>query len=449
MSSLDRAVAGATTWLDRGGLIMGDRLVTTVDNDRMSFARSLACMLAGIVEVPVPPDARPQERARLVTDSQATRSTSADDSVAHLRQPDVAFDDLPPTTPPSRWPRTRPLAYTSGTTGRRKGVSVGVHTHGWGHEVIADESRAFDHRHGDRHLVVSPLYHSGPLRHAAVVALHGGEVEVLPRFDVEHWQELLTTFRPTSMFCVPTHLRRLLAHPGTTRDTLASLDLLLHAGAPCPVPLKERLLELAPEGSVWEFYGSTEGQFTVCPPELWQDHPGSVGRARPEREVFLTDVREDGVGTVWGRVPPHAAWEYWDRPEATTAAWDGDAFTVGDLGRLDDGVLTLAGRPGDLVITGGVNVYPAELERALLDLPGVDEVVVFGREDADWGERVEAAVVADASQSGRALSPTSLHTWATANLPAAQRPKRWHLVADLPRTPTGKIARTELDDLGA
>jgi acyl-CoA synthetase (AMP-forming)/AMP-acid ligase II len=341
------------------------------------------------------------------------------------------------------------MAYTSGTTGRRKGVWVGVHDASRGREVVHDEHDAFERRHGDVHLVVSPLYHSGPLRFATVTALLGGRVAVLPSFDARVWRDTLRTVRPTSLFCVPTHLRRLLALDDVGADDLASLDLLAHAGAPCPVPLKRQVIDLAPSGSVWEFYGSTEGQFTVCPPALWQRAPGSVGAARPGRRLEIRPSADGGddddVGTVWVHAPDHASWQYFRAPRRTGQAWDGDAFTVGDLGHLDDvdgqAVLTLDGRPGDLVITGGVNVYPAEVERHLLDHPGVAEAAVFGVPDDDWGERLVAAVVA---WPGHELDGEQLRTWARRRLAGARVPKRIRVVDDLPRTPTGKVRRVGL-----
>jgi len=338
------------------------------------------------------------------------------------------------------------MAYTSGTTGRRKGVHVGVHDAAWGAAVVDDEHAAFDRRHGDTHLVVSPLYHSGPFRSALVTALTGGRVAILPRFTPEGWRDALRAVRPTSLFCVPTHLQRLLATPGDVREDLASLTLLAHAGAPCPVPLKERVLAAAPAGAVWEFYGSTEGQFTICPPELWRAAPGTVGRVRPGRAL---EVRDDAgrvlapgtTGTVWVRVPEHARFTYWGDPARTERAWDGDAFTVGDLGHLDaQGRLFLDGRPGDLVITGGVNVYPAEVERVLLAQPGVAEAAAFGVPDEDWGERLVAAVV---PWPGAPLSGEELRTALRAELAPAKVPKEILVVGELPRTPTGKILRVQ------
>jgi long-chain acyl-CoA synthetase len=448
-----RHVAGAVTWLHRAGLGEGDRVLTLLPNSVDTLALGLACMLDGIVQVPLPHDLPAADVAEIVADAApaAVVATAPPDLPAPVRRlapPLDGFTSLPPTDPASDWPRTRPMAYTSGTTGRRKGVHVGVHGPDWGRTFVREESAAFDGRHGDVHLVVSPLYHSGPFRFAAITALRGGRVAVLPTFDAGTWREALRSVRPTSIFCVPTHLHRLLALPAMTGDDLASLDLLAHAGAPCPVPLKQQVLDLAPPGSVWEFYGSTEGQFTVCPPDLWRESPGTVGRARPGHRLEIRDADDNGVGTVWVRAPAEYRWEYWDAPEHTRAAWDGDAFTVGDLGRLQphrDGppLLHLAGRPGDLVITGGVNVYPAEVERQLLLHPDVAEAVVFGRPDPDWGERLVAAVVL---WPGRHATVADLLAHARRVLPRQRVPKELHLVDDLPRTATGKVRRVALAD---
>ncbi len=151
------------------------------------------------------------------------------------------------------------------------------------------------------------------------------------------------------------------------------------------------------------------------------------------------------MGRVWVHAPPHARWHYWRDPDATAASWDGDAFTVGDLGRIveADGhaLLHLAGRPGDLVITGGVNVYPAEVERALLSHPDVAEAVAFGVPDDEWGQQLVAAVVA---WPGRVLVAEDVLGHARRHLARARVPRRVLVVDDLPRTPTGKVRRVGL-----
>jgi acyl-CoA synthetase (AMP-forming)/AMP-acid ligase II len=209
--------------------------------------------------------------------------------------------------------------------------------------------------------------------------------------------------------------------------------MLAHAGAPCPEPLKRAVLAALPAGSVWEFYGSTEAQFTVCSTEDWLAAPGSVGRARPGRRLE-TDER----GQLWCAVPRWARFEYWRAPEKTAAAWRGDLVTVGDLGRIDDdGTVWLDGRREDLVISGGVNVYPAEVEAVLDAHPDVVESAVFGVPDDEWGQRVVAAYVGTAD-------PGALAAWARDRLAAAKRPKSLHPLDELPRTSTGKVRRLDL-----
>jgi long-chain acyl-CoA synthetase len=453
----EAAICRGVTLLRQLALAPGDRLVVQLGGHLDTVGVLAAACLEGIVAVPLPPDLAASELVDIVADA-TPRALLADPSLVphdpasvvdvpvHRVDPTV-LAALPPTDPSAAWPRTRPMAYTSGTTGRRKGVHVGLHDPSWGEEVVVDEHAAFDHRHGDAHLVVSPLYHSGPLRFALVTALTGGEVTVLPRFDAAAWRAALREVRPTSLFCVPTHLHRLLALPEFVDDDLASLDLLAHAGAPCPEPLKRQVLAAAPPGSVWEFYGATEGQFTVCPPEVWLQSSGTVGEARRGRRLEVR--RADGttaaageIGTVWCHVPQHARFEYWRDPVRTTRAWDGDAFTVGDLGSLDvAGRLRLAGRPGDVVISGGVNVYPAQVERALLDREGIVEAVVFGVPDAEWGERVVAAVV---PWPGTTVDPDALRTELATQLRRAEVPKAIAVVDDLPRTATGKVRRVGL-----
>ena len=444
--------ARATGLLRRLGLAPGDRVLTLLPNRSETFAIGMAAMLEGIVQVPLPADLGPAEVAEIAADADprlaivdpaAARGAHALEVPVHPLQRG-GLDAETPAEVSGDWPRTRPMAYTSGTTGRRKGVHVGVHDDDWGRTVVHDEHETFGRRHGDRHLVVSPLYHSGPFRHAFVTALLGGQVAVLPAFDPRRWLEALRRLRPTSLFCVPTHLHRLLALDDLRPSDLASLQLIAHAGAPMPVPLKEQVLEVAPEGAVWEFYGSTEGQFTVCPPDVWRAHPGSVGHARPGHRLEIREPDEDGVGTVWVHAPSHARWEYWRDEEKTREAWDGDAFTVGDLGRLDDDVLTLKGRPGDLVISGGVNVYPAEVERRLLDTPGVAEAVAFGVPDDDWGERLVAAVV---PWPGDHPDPSAIRARLKEELAGPKVPKEILVVDDLPRTETGKVRRVGLADV--
>ncbi|MGH2759575.1 MAG: class I adenylate-forming enzyme family protein, partial [Actinomycetota bacterium] len=163
-----------------------------------------------------------------------------------------------------------------------------------------------------------------------------------------------------------------------------------------------------------------------------------VGRARRGRRLGIGDPDAEGIGTVWVSAPSFARWEYWRDPEKTAEAWNADSFTVGDLGRLDDdGYLFLEGRREDLIISGGVNVYPAEVERVLEGHPSVVEAAVFGVPHADWGETVYAAVVTDAHAE-------VICAFARDRLPGSHAPKQVFVVAALPRTATGKVKRSDL-----
>ncbi|UUZ58863.1 class I adenylate-forming enzyme family protein [Nocardioides sp. B-3] len=283
--------------------------------------------------------------------------------------------------------------------------------------LVTEERDLWGFSPDDVNLVLSPLHHSAPLRFAMGTLLAGGRIVVPGRFDPAGITAAIGAERPTTMFCVPTHLQRLFAHwdeVGT--PDLSSFRLVAHAGAPCPPALKHRLIEAFPPGSTWEFYGSTEGQFTACRSEDWLTHPGTVGRARPGRSITT-----DADGRLWCVVPPHARFSYLGDPAKTVEARRvtpaGPAFTVGDAGRIDsEGYVFLDGRRDDPVISGGVNVYPLEVENALRELPGIDDVAVFARPDPDWGQRVCAAVVGTATDA-------ELREHAIAVLAPAKRPE--------------------------
>jgi acyl-CoA synthetase (AMP-forming)/AMP-acid ligase II len=209
---------------------------------------------------------------------------------------------------------------------------------------------------------------------------------------------------------------------------------------------------------VWEFYGSTEAQYTVCSPDDWLEHPGTVGRARPGRRLSVAptdddddlideppvDLVDEGEGAIWCEQPDFARFTYWRNPEATAHAWRGSACTVGDLGRLDaDGFLYLTGRRHDLIISGGVNVYPAEVENALAGVPGVQELAVFGLPDEQWGQKVCVAFVPEPEGPGRhgASAEEALRTVASSRLAPYKRPKAYFATKELPHTATGKLMR--------
>jgi long-chain acyl-CoA synthetase len=342
------------------------------------------------------------------------------------------------------------MHYTSGTTGRAKGVWSGLWDAATSEAAFTDEADLWAFGPGDVHLVCSPMYHSVSIRFAAGTLLRGGTCIILSRFDADVARHALLGRHgpvPTTTFMAPSALARLLADGPAPSGRFDSLRLLVHAGSPCPAPLKRRAMGRVGPGVLWEFYGSTEGQFTVCPPDEWDARPGTVGRARPGRSLSVDDD-----GTIWCRPPEFARFAYWGDEAKTASAWRDGRFTVGDLGRLDaDGYLYLDGRRDDLIISGGVNVYPAEVEAVLGEVDGVSEVAVFGSPDDRWGERVCAAVV-----PATPLSPASIRTLiaevgghASTRLAGYKRPKQYVVLAALPRTATGKVQRSLIPGLVA
>ena len=426
------------------GLRAGDRIAVVAHNAPEVIAVALGALRIGIVPVMVNADLLELERQVILQDCAA--KLVVDDSGARaLIRESGGEAEL------SAAPLARPMHYTSGTTGRPKGVWSGVLDEAGGAALVAEERDLWGFCAADVNLVCSPLYHSAPLRFAAGTLLAGGEVVVLDKFRADVARSAIAEHSITSAFMAPAHLSRLF-DDGLMADELRSFRLLAHAGAPCPPPVKHRTVEAFPDGSVWEFYGSTEGQFTACSTEDWSTHPGSVGRARPNRELTIDETS----GTIWCRVPSYARFAYWGDEEKTALTWRGDAFTVFDLGRIDvDGFLYLDGRRDDLLITGGVNVYPLEIENALSACPGVAEVSVFGLPDDHWGQRVCAAVVRTSGTSGTSgtsdamVSEQSIGEFAATVLAPYKRPKTIAFVDEIPKTATGKVRRSRLaEDLG-
>jgi long-chain acyl-CoA synthetase len=441
----DRGSAFAA-WLAARGAGPGDRVALIVPGNTDLVAAALGALRAGVVPVMIDPATPEAERADLIEDAQPHAVLVDPLELAAA----VRFDGAVATAPV---PLGRPMHYTSGTTGRRKGVWSGLLAEPDAEHLWREEVELWRMTPADVHLVMSPLYHSAPLRFALATLLTGGSVLLPGRFAVTPFLAACTRFRPTTAFTAPAQLGRLREHATggeTAADAvlgaLRGFRLLAHAGAPCPEPVKRWLLDHLEPDRVWEFYGSTEGQFTACSGTDWLARPGTVGRARPHRTLSTDDE-----GRIWCVVPDYARFTYWRDDAKTVSAWRetpaGPAFTVGDAGSLDaDGYLTLHGRRDDLIISGGVNVYPAEVERVLAELPGIAEVAVFGVDDDRWGQRVEAVL---RPAAGVTLDLDRIRALAAAHLPPARRPKRWHTVAELPRTTTGKILRRSLREMVA
>ncbi|MDQ3957008.1 MAG: AMP-binding protein [Actinomycetota bacterium] len=443
--------------LAAGGIRPRDRIAVWSANRVESLEVTTGALRAGVVPVPVNALLTPPEAAYQLEDSGA-RWLFTDRPVEPLPSLErvISFGDayercLHEADPAdlADYALGRPMHYTSGTTGSPKGVWVEP----VGNAAAAELSQDFAEQWGlspeETHLVCSPLAHSAPHRFSLRTMEAGGTVALQTRFEAQESLAAMELFGVTSTFMVPTHLERIFSlepvvlkrhYPGTMR-------MLVHAGAPIREVTKRRAIEFFPSGSVWEFYGSTEGGATRISSEEWLRKPGSVGTPRAGAAIVVRDddghVAPPGAsGTVWVRDPRAERFSYWGDPEKTNDAWDGDAFTVGDVGRLDDdGYLFLEGRKHDTIISGGVNVHPQEVESVLDDHPAVVESAVYGREHPEWGQEVCALVVA---APGEVVDPQELRAWARRRLAGYKCPRRIDVVDGLLRTPTGKVLRRPL-----
>jgi long-chain acyl-CoA synthetase len=404
--------------LREAGLPSGARIAFQAPNSALLLASVLGALRAGYAPVMLGTTLTARERSELLADVGPGLVVEGTTLAAAQSAPEA---DLDP------YMHARPMHFTSGTSGRPKAVWSGwLDRHAAG-VLVAGEGSAWAIGPADVHLVCGPMSHSAPLRFPLVTLATGGSVVVPHGFDPLVASRLIESGTVTTTFMAPAHLQRILA---AGPPAAASMRLVAHAGSACPLHVRTGARTLFGDAALREFYGSTEGQFTICTPAEFDAHPGTVGRARPGRVL-----RIDDEGHIWCRVPPYARFSYWGDLEKTAAAWDGDWFTVGDLGRLDaEGYLYLDGRRSDLIITGGVNVYPAEIERVVLDLPGVAQAVVFGVPDEQWGQRVCLAVIGDVTEG-------ALRLHCAEQLAPYKRPKSVFRVESFPLTHNGKVDR--------
>ncbi len=336
------------------------------------------------------------------------------------------------------------MLYSSGTTGKPKGVRAvrpGAR--------LGEVSELFRRRlalHGidreTRYLSTAPLYHSAPLRYNNMVQRCGGTCVIMPRFDAAASLAAIEQYSITHSQWVPTMFVRLLRLPETVRSAhdLSSHRYAIHAAAPCPVTVKEAML--AWWGPIlYEYYSGTEGNGqTAISPQEWMLHKGSVGRPILG-EVRITDdtgrvLPAGETGRVYFEGGPR--FEYFKDPEKTAGAYNAQGWsTLGDIGHLDEaGYLYLTDRASHMIITGGVNVYPREVEDVLLEHPAVQDAAVFGVPDEEFGESVRAAVQL---VPGRSATAAELIDHCRARLAHLKCPRHLDLHAELPRHQTGKL----------
>jgi acyl-CoA synthetase (AMP-forming)/AMP-acid ligase II len=464
-----RANRAARLFAD-AGLAPGDGLAVLVGNRPEVFVLFWAAMRLGLYFTPVSIHLKAAEVHWILTASRAKALVVADELADRLPAdglPDACWSlgGAAPGRPdferacsahPDRLPENAcegaPLLFSSGTTGRPKGV-INMRP-GRPLGETSDLARRRMDLHGidadTVYLSTAPLYHSAPLRYCEMVLRNGGRAVVMERFDAEQSLALIEQERITHSQWVPTMFVRLLRLPRAVRERhdLSSHRVAVHAAAPCPVGVKRQMLDWWGP-IVHEYYSATEanGQ-TVIGPGEWLAHPGSVGRPLMG-EVRIRDEQgrdlpagETGLVYLSGGAP----FEYLDDPEKTAATRAADGFSpLGDIGHLDaDGYLYLTDRRDFTIITGGVNVYPQEVEDVLLELPEVVDAAVFGLPDEEFGERVHGAIelVADAIADDAAKERLIEHC--RARLAHLKCPRSIEFHDPLPRLPTGKLAKGEL-----
>jgi long-chain acyl-CoA synthetase len=458
------------------GLSTGDTVAALLPNGVAALAVYFAAIETGLYVVPINWHQTPAEVAYILRDSAAKAF------VAHERfagdaaeaaglagiKARFAVGSVPGFEPLSAlgdnglsgrpYPRTHgaPMLYTSGTSGRPKGVrrpltgadpDDAAAQAAWFFSIFG--LAPFD---GHVHLCGSPLYHTAVLNFATISIQLGHPVVLMDRWEPEESLRLIERHRVTHTHAVPTQFRRMLALPDEVRaryDT-SSLRAVIHSAAPCPPEIKRRMIEwLGPV--IVEYYAATEGGGTLITSEEWLRKPGSVGLPWRGSQVQVLDrarreVARGEQGLVYMQMGT-SSFTYHKDEEKTEAAWAGGLFTVGDIGYLDeDGYLFLCDRSSDMIISGGVNIYPAEIESELSCHPAVADVAVFGIPHDDWGEEIKAVVEpVPGAETGPALTEELL-AFLGGRLAKFKLPRTIDYVAELPRDPNGKLYKRRLRD---
>ena len=461
------------------GFARGDVLAAVLRNGRDLFALQLAAEQIGLYFTPVDWHLMAGEIAYILRDSGAAAVVTApgleDTVIAAGRMAGLtgarvctleaamtgarSLSELigrQPATPPDERSSGILQLYSSGTTGKPKGIRRPLPAASPDATAVALSLTRME-RFGIKasegaHLVVAPLYHSAPNMNA-LSALHLGQTVVCAsRFDPRRTLALIERFAITTTFMVPLMFYRLLALDRQVRalTDLSSLQVVMHSGAPCPVEVKRAMIEwLGPV--IYEYYGSSEtGIAALITSAEWLARPGSTGRACAGIEIRILDddgtdlpAGEPGLIFVRGGYP----FRYLGAAAENAGQWRGDFFTAGDIGTLDqDGYLYVHDRRTDLIVSGGVNIYPAEVEAALVSAPEVADAAVVGVPDAEWGQRVLAVVQAAPGVHTDEAAARRILEHCRSRLARFKMPGEIRFWERLPRTETGKINRSKIRD---
>lgn len=462
--------SAATQGLRRLGLVQGDRLLCLLQNRWEAAALHWACQLSGVVIVPINWRANAEEIDGFIEDAEPTVVAfehATKEAVENASRPAnlprlYIDDDAPsgvtrfseliadcPTTPMTlAEPDTLSVMfYTSGTTGRGKGVP---------RSHFAERAAAIAHvaqncyRFGERTLGVMPLYHTMGVRSLLAMALVNGCFVCLPKFDAARALRLIEDERITSLYLVPTLYHDVLAHPTFKATDISSARKLGFAGAAMPDGLLARVNDAFKPDLFVNHYGSSEVYtFTICQDAVAK--PGSAGKAGLNQEIRVIQIgstRPDQIvgpdeeGQIIARLDGDEAFAgYWNRPDANAKSLVDGWYLTGDIGYQDQqGDLFVTGRVDDMIITGGENVLPAEIESVLSLHPSVDEIAVAGLPHERWGQQVTAFV-----KRKDTISADDLDAWCRqSELADFKRPRAYRFVTNIPKSPVGKILRRQL-----
>jgi len=456
------------------GLDKGDCVAAVLPNGAELVELYLAVAQAGMYLVPINWHLTAPEIAYILSDSEAkvfvAHERLAEECARAAReagfpssrcfapgfQPHAALVAEQPDSLPDDRAAGAVMNYTSGTTGRPKGVRRPLPP--LEPEIAATLLTGFFAMFGIQpeddnvHLCGSPLYHTAVLVFASTSLHYGHAVVVMDRWTPESCLEAIERYRVTTSHMVPTQFHRLLGLPEDVRSRydVSSLRCMVHAAAPCSVEIKRRMLDWW-GSAIYEYYAATEGGGTLVTPEEWLRHPGTVGRPWASAEIRIYDdagnqLPQGDTGTVYMKLG-QADFEYYKDREKTRENRIENFFTVGDIGYLnEEGYLFLCDRKADMIISGGVNIYPAEIEGVFLTHPSVGDVAVFGIPHADWGEEVKAVVEpATGAAAGPDLERVLLDFCAD-KLAKYKTPRSIDFLDEMPRDPNGKLYKRKLRD---
>jgi long-chain acyl-CoA synthetase len=456
---LERRIACGASALEAAGIREGDVVALMLRNEPAYFEAMLACRLLGAYHCPINWHFKAEEAGFILRDSSAKVLVISPELQAQIQGGipsglrtisdwNAWRDRHPPWSGAARQPRGN-MPYTSGTTGRPKGVLRKPATE-TERELAAELYRTvLGIEPGMRALVSAPLYHSAPNLYA-LQALLAGELLVLePRFDAEATLALIERHRLTNLYLVPTMYVRLLKLPPEVRHRydLSSVRFVSSTGSPCAPDVKRAMIEWW--GPVInETYASSEtGHITFIGYAEWHSRPGTVGRVLGHGTLKILDdegreLPAGEVGTIYVRQPAYPDFTYSNNAEARAALERDGLWTVGDMGYVDaDGYLYVADRKSDMVISGGVNIYPAEIEAVLVGMPGIADCAVFGIPDAEFGEALAAAIQPHPKNE---MTSTAVQEYLRERIAGYKVPRVVTFHEALPREDSGKIFKRVL-----